>query len=249
MDANCRVSQDCLGTCCRNRDVLCLWLAIGACHHVLEVVQMSGYFRVFNLQVAHSRLKHWAPVYHALAAKDDAHLVHPAEGLYDRRAHLLVQRKLLPGPVGRGPQSSKLVHNGATLLALPLPNAPQKLVAANLLARSSLGDQLPLHQHLRGNSCMIRAWEPQGAVATHSMEASQNILQARKHGMTHVQPASHIGRRHRQHIRAALASAATGSGYLFCNLRLEEARSFPPAVQVLLNSRGLVPSRHCPTYH
>ncbi len=76
-----------------------------------------------------------------------------------------------------------------------------------------------MKEHLCGNACMICAWQPQCGPVTHPCKTCHDVLQRDKHGMPHVQPAGHIGRRHGHRKWLAFA----------CVLWLKHAILFPPA--------------------
>ena len=73
--------------------------------------------------------------------------------------------------------------------------------------------------HLCGNACMICAWQPQCGPVTHPCKTCHDVLQRDKHGMPHMQPASHVGGRHGHGKWLAFA----------CVLWLKHAILFPPA--------------------
>mmetsp|Transcript_27037 Transcript_27037/g.62479 ORF Transcript_27037/g.62479 Transcript_27037/m.62479 type:complete len:395 (-) Transcript_27037:851-2035(-) len=95
MHTNCCITQDCLGACCCNRNVL---ITI-RCNHILKMVQFSLLLRILHFQVTHGGLELGVPIYHALALEDETHLMQADEGLYDSGAHVLVQGELFSRPI------------------------------------------------------------------------------------------------------------------------------------------------------
>ena len=71
-----------------------------------------------------------------------------------------------------------LLDDAAAVLFLPRPDALEELLAAEVIAGLALLDaQLLLDLDLGGDAGVVRAGQPQGAVALHALVARQDILQ------------------------------------------------------------------------
>ena len=90
----------------------------------------------------------------------------------------------------------QLVDNAVAILLLPLPNALQEFLAAQIITSLALFFfNYLFYFNLSCQSCMVIAGHPQGIVAHHAVPTNQNILQSIVQGMAHVQLASDIRRR------------------------------------------------------
>ena len=63
---------------------------------------------------------------------------------------------------------------------------------AQLLARRAFLGQLPLHHHLRSDSCMIRTWQPKRTASVHAPPAGQDIHLRLVEHVAHMQTAGNI---------------------------------------------------------
>ena len=115
---------------------------------------------VDDFKVADGGLAARTPVDDVSAAIDEPLLVQADEGLAHGDGEILVHGEVFALPVDRGAEALHLVEDGAAVVALPLPHALDKGLAAQLLARNSLGGQLPLHHHLRGNAGVVGSRQP-----------------------------------------------------------------------------------------
>src|SRR3954452_16798669 len=127
-----------------------------------------------------------------------------------------------------------MARNLAAILGLPLPGAPQKLIAPDRLAASSLATQQLLDLRLRGDAGVVAARQPERRIAEHAMPAHDHILNRHEHRMAHMQLTSDIWRRHRERKRLPA----------WVILRLKKPTALPPIVQLLLNLLSLVGFRH-----
>src|SRR5436190_512088 len=83
----------------------------------------------------------------------------------------------------------------ATVMPPPLPYPFNEGLPAELLPLLSFTLELPLHHHLRANSRMIRARQPQRQKTAHAAPADHDVHLGLLEHVTHVQKSSHIGRR------------------------------------------------------
>jgi hypothetical protein len=105
--------------------------------------------------------------------------------------------------------------------------------APDLLFRCAFLRELFLEHVLRRDRRVIRPWNPERGIAEHAMPADQNVLQ-RVHGVTHVQVAGDVRRRHRD--REGLAGQALAG--------LEVAALIPGRIPPLLDGLGVITRIH-----
>jgi len=210
-----RVAQDRLRARRCHRD------AAATLQRVVEVVQVPLLFFALHFQVADGCLQARRPVDQALPAIDQPLLPQRHECFAHRARKPLVQREALAIPIAACPQSPQLLDNPPAVLALPLPRAAQKLLAAHFLAAAALLAQHVLDLKLRGNARVVGAGHPQRRPPAHPLVADHQVFQADEHGVAVVQRAGHVGRRNADHERLGVRM----------HLRFEPAVLFPPAVE------------------
>ena len=99
----------------------------------------------------------------------------PDEDLDDGLGKPGIQGEALPRPVEGGAHAPQLLGDVAAGLSLPLPHPLDEPVAAKFVAGLAFGVQLPFHQHLGGDACMVGAHLPKGGAAPHPLIANQRI--------------------------------------------------------------------------
>src|SRR5260370_30250598 len=99
----------------------------------------------------------------------------PDEGFADGDREALVHGEIFAAPVDGGAQALHLSKNGAAVVLAPLPYALDKGFSAHLLPGGALRNNLPLHQHLRGDAGMIGAWNPKNRAAQHTAPANEDV--------------------------------------------------------------------------
>src|SRR5262249_29546962 len=132
--------------------------------------------RPFGLLALHFEVRdcgaeHRIPVDEALAAVDEAFLVKPDKDLDHRPRHLRVHGEVLLLPVSRGAEAPHLPRNRRARLFLPLPDALDELLAAEVMPRLALLLELALDHDLRGDASMVGADHPVHVVAAHAVVA------------------------------------------------------------------------------
>ena len=162
---------------------------------VAHVPHLPGLFLGQHLQVRDGGVQDRVPVDQALATVDKPFLEEAHEDLAHCRRQALVHGEALVLPVEGGTHAAQLAGDGAAGLLLPLPNALDEGVAAQVVAGLALLFQQPLDHHLGGDAGVVRACLPEGGLAAHAVIADQGIHDGVLEGVAHVQAAGDIRRR------------------------------------------------------
>ena len=133
--------------------------AIG--QRVFEVPHVALDLPVLDLEVGDRALELGIPVDEPFAAEDQALLVERHEDLDHGLRQALIHGKALARPVAGSAQALQLVDDRAAGFGLPLPDLVDKFLARHVAAIDLALGQLALHDHLRGDACMIHARLPQ----------------------------------------------------------------------------------------
>ena len=96
------------------------------------------------------------------------------------------------------------------IIGAPLPDAPHKGFAAQILAALALGGQGALHHVLGRNASMIRAWNPEHILALLTGMAAEHIYERQIERMADMQSTGNVGRRNDNGIWLARRVRAGG---------------------------------------
>ncbi len=96
--------------------------------------------------------------------------------------------------------------DAAAVLLFPLPDPAFKFAAAKLLASDALAGELALDHHLRRDSGMIGAGQPERGFAFHSMPADSDVHHGVFEHVADVERPGDIGRRNDDGKHPALLS-------------------------------------------
>src|SRR5262249_20214119 len=110
-------------------------------------------------------------------------------------------------PVGGGAEAAHLARDRRAGLLLPLPDAPDESVAAEVAPALALAFELPLDDDLGCDSRVIRADDPVCIVAAQAVVADQSVHQGLLERVPHVQRAGDVGRRQLDAVGSARRSA------------------------------------------
>ena len=197
----------------------------GFLDRIQQVPEMSVLGLVLHLGIGNRGIAVRAPVYHAVAAVDQALFIQVDEHFFDGPAAALIQCEALTVPVAGGAQLFQLLNNAAAVFLLPGPGALQKFLAPDLL----LGDSLFAHGldnlGLRCDGSMVGSRQPQGGISLHPAETDQDILQRFIQRMAHVQLAGDVRRRNHNGVRF----------FLGIHFRVEIAALHPEIVDAALH--------------
>ena len=204
---------------------------------IAHVPHVAGLLLGEHLQVRDRRVQHRVPVDQALSPVDQALLIEPDEDLADRRRESLVHGEALVSPVQGGPQAPELAGDVSTGLGLPLPDARDEGIPAQVVAGLALGLQLTLHDHLGGDARVVGPRLPEGPVPFHPVIADEGVHHRVVEPVPHVQATRHVGRG--DHDAVASVPIGFGGGGV-SRAGGEVALLFPALVPVLLEGLGIV---------
>ena len=172
---------------------------------VTDIPQVAGLIHVLHLRVGEGGGAVGAPVDDAAALVDEALVIELAEGLPDGLGAALIHGEAGAVPVAGDAQLLLLLHDAAAVLLLPLPHPLQELLPAQVIAGLALVDpQVLFHLDLGGDAGVVGAGQPQGGIALHPLEPSEDVLQRGVQGVAHVELARHVGGRHHDGKRLLL---------------------------------------------
>ena len=197
MHGDARVTEHRLGARRRDFDVLARF----ALDFIADVPEMALLRHMVDLDVRNGRVARRAPVRDARALINEPLLIKRDEHFAHGTRAALVHREALAIPVERRAERTQLEHDTAAELFLPVPDALEELLAAELVAIRSLFAQSPLDLRLRRDARMVAARNPDRVVALHAMIADQDVLQRVVERMAHVQLARDIRRRDDHAVR------------------------------------------------
>ena len=189
---NAGVTQHGLGTGGGNDDIAAFLTHDG----ILQVPEIAGLILIFHLCVRQCGDAVGAPVYDAAALIDIALFIKAHKYLTDGFGTAFVHGEAVTVPVTGGTKHLLLTDDASAVLFFPVPDPIQKLFTAKVVAGQSLLAELLFHLDLRCNAGMVIAGKPQGAVALHTLETNENVLQGAVHGVTHVKLTGDVWRRH-----------------------------------------------------
>jgi hypothetical protein len=171
-------------------------LLIRAGDRIGDVPERSVGLGVLDFEIRQCRIAARAPVDEAARAIDQALFVEPHERLAHGAREPFVHREAQPIPVARTAHHLELLDDAIAVLLLPLPDAPQELLAPEIVAALGLrAGERPLHHHLRRNARVIGAGEPERVVALHAAPAREDVLDGREQRVAHVERAGDVRRR------------------------------------------------------
>ena len=205
-------------------------VALARFERVADVVEGALFVGVVDFEVGQSGAAADAPVDHPLAAVDEALVVEVLEGGADGPAWSRVEREREAVPIARGAEAADLVVDDVAVLVDPLPDAVEERLAPEVVPGDPFEGQRSLHHHLRGDARVVLPGKPERLVTPHAVVASQRVFDRGPLGVSQVQLAGDVRRRHDDRERTLI-----GVGR-----RLEEAGRLPPLVETLFDRRRLV---------
>ena len=170
-------------------------------HRIGNVPQLAVGLFGLDLKVGQRRVAARTPVDQPPRPIDEAIFVQPHKRLIDRPRAALVHREAVALPVQRKPEHPQLLSNAIAVLFLPLPDATDKLLAAQVVAGLAfLFCQHALDHQLRRDARVVGARQPQRVVPLHASPAHQRVLH-HVHRVPHVQRPGDVRRRNRNRER------------------------------------------------
>ena len=168
---------------------------------ILDVPEVTVVRLVLDLVVRERRAAARTPVDDVVALVDEALVKELLEDLQHRAVAAVVEREALALPVRRVAEHALLVDDRAAVLALPLPDALEELLAPEVLTALALLLERLLDDILRGDAGVVCAGEPEGVAALHAAPADEDVLNRLVERVAHVQNARHVRRRNNDGIR------------------------------------------------
>ena len=145
-------------------------------------------------------------------AIDQALLVEIDEDLAHGGRGAVVHGEAGARPVGGRAQAAQLLEDRPAGLFLPGPDPLQELLPAQVAPVEALLVQLALDHHLGRDAGVVHARLPERVAAGHPVVADQDVLDREGQGVTDVQAARDVGRRHGDGIGLGLGRGIGGEG-------------------------------------
>ena len=150
----------------------------------------------FHFFVRQRGLGHRAPVHHAFAAIDEAFFVKLNEHLLHATGIVRVHREAFARPIARAAELLELVDDDVAVLFFPHPDALEKFLAAEIVTGFFLLLlELLFHHHLRGDTGVVGARQPEDFLAVHARLAAEDVLDGVVEDVAHVEHAGDVRRR------------------------------------------------------
>ena len=193
---------------------------------VADVPKLARLGLVLNLGVGQRSRAVRAPVDNTVALVDQALVIQVDKHLADCLGAALVHREALTLPVAGRAELFQLADNAVAVLVLPVPDALEEFLAAEVVTGQALFlAQVLLYLDLGSDTCMVGAGHPQRFITLHTLGADEDILQGLVKRMTHVQLAGYVRGRDND-----------GIGFLVrVDLGMEKAGVIPEAVQLVFD--------------
>ena len=200
--------------------------AIG--QRIAKMPKLSVHFARFDLKVRNRGFQARIPIHQPFVAIDQPLIIEIDKDLEDGAAKAFIHRKAFIGPIHRAAKAAQLAGDLPAGLFLPVPDFGDKVLAREVGALLPLGIELTFDHHLRCNTRMVCADDPERILALKPGVADQNILQRIVERMADMQVARHIGRRIDDRI-----------GFSIGAIGAECARFFPMGIPFGLNGRRI----------
>ena len=191
VDCDCRIAEHCLrpGRSYRHEPVAVLY-------RVLYVPETAFLFLVFHFRIRYGCTALGTPVDYAVAPVDEAFFIKPDENLEHGLRKALVHREPFPFPIARAAQLLELLHYPAAIDPFPFPGPFKEFFPAYVFLFQALFCHGLDDPRLSGYAGMVRARQPQRAVALHPFPPDQYVLQCIVEGMPHVKLSGDVRRRY-----------------------------------------------------
>ncbi len=162
---------------------------------ISDVPEVALLLFKLHLEIRDGRVAAGAPVDDVVSLVDEPVAPEPDEDLAYGPGEPLVHGEAFPLPVAGAAKPLELVQDDAAVFFLPLPDAFDELLAAQVVAGLSFPGEFLLDDVLGGDPRVIRPGHPEGVVALHAAVAGHDILQGVVQGVPHVEHPCYIGGR------------------------------------------------------
>ena len=124
-------------------------------------------------------MHHRIPVDEPFIAIDQVFMIELDKDPPNRGGKAGVHREAFTAPIGRGPEASQLVDDGAARLFFPFPHPRDKAVPPERALRRPFRGKLVADDDLGGDAGVIGTRLPQHVATPHALVADQHILQGK----------------------------------------------------------------------
>ena len=163
---------------------------------VIDHVQRVLDGALLHLEVGYRRAQAGIPIDQIVIAVDEALLVEPHEDVRDGAHVVVVHREALVRVVERRAQRPELALDRVAVLLPPMPDPPDELLAADLLAARALALQQLLDLALCRDAGVVRPEDPLGPAPPHPRHPDARVLDRGVQRVAHVQAAGDVRWRH-----------------------------------------------------
>lgn len=177
---------------------------------VLDGDELAVVLLVFDLDVGDGGQTSGAPVDDALGAVDQLVVVELLEDGLDCLRKTLVHGEPLARPVHAVPEPAHLPEDLAAVLFLPLPDALDERLTAEVLPRLALLGELLLDLVLRRDTRVVHPRQPQRLEALHALTTRQRVHERVLEGVPQVQRPGDVRRRDDDGVRGLVALRVGG---------------------------------------
>src|SRR5580704_1096452 len=167
-------------------------------HRVSDLIQLARDILVLHFEIRDGGAAVGTPIHDVLSAIYQAIFIETHERFLHRARQLVIHGEIFSAPIDGSAETLHLVEDRATVLALPLPDALHEFLAAHVAPFLTFFGKLALHHHLRGNSGVVGAGQPERHIAAHAVPAHNDVHLRLVEHVTHVEPPRHIRRRQEQ---------------------------------------------------
>ena len=183
---------------------------------VADVRQRVVLLDVLDLEIGERGPVMRAPVDDPVGLVDPAAIPEKDEVGHDGLDVGVVHGETLARVVERAAETAELAHDHPAGAVEPLPRPLDEGLAADLLARRALGDQLLLDHVLGRDACVVVARLPERVEAPHPVPADEGVLHRAVQGVPEVELAGDVRRRHADDEALAPTGPGTGPVEAFC---------------------------------
>src|SRR5210317_335756 len=157
--------------------------------------EMSLLVFVLYFEIGQGGVTTGTPVDQAVGPVDQVIFIQPNKNFTHSRRETFVHGKTLTTPITGSSQTFQLLNDLASGLFTPLPDPVDELFSTDRMTIKAFGRELSLNHILGCDTGVISARHPEDLAATHSLPASQNILQRIVKSVPHMQHTGHVRRR------------------------------------------------------
>ena len=180
-----------------------------------------------NLIVGKGSSAAGTPVHEPLTFVHKPSLIKRDENIPHRLAQSFVVSEPLAAPVNRISEFFLLLYDCVVMLVCHFPSTFDEFFTPQVISGLSFFFECALDYILRGDSCVVSAWNPKRVVALHSVVAHNDVLQRVVKPVPHVKHASYIRRRNYDRVFDVVSFSLVVDGRVFIAYRLEIALLAP----------------------